>query len=338
MRASVIVPAFNAQKTLARCLAALQTQTCSPPTYEIIVVNDGSTDATLQPVSSFHPARYISIPHAGAATARNRGASMARGDILLFTDADCEPQPDWIEKMLRAFDDASVSGAKGTYQTRQPEPVARFVQLEYEEKYARMRRAPTIDFIDTYSAAYRREIFLEHHGFDESFPTASVEDQEFSFRLAELGHKMIFVPDAIVYHEHPVSLGAYWRRKFWIGYWKVRVHTRHPSKLWRDSHTPPTQKLQTMLFLAMLALGVVIPFVSVAWVGLLLLAILFAISALPLIVFMARRDARVAWMAPMMIGLRAGALGLGLAAGMIGEFGWRWFKRSNASNNRIDAS
>lgn len=336
MRASVVIPAFNAQNSLARCLAALQAQTLAPDEYEIIVVNDGSTDATAQLVASFHTARYLAIPRAGAAAARNRGASIARSPILLFTDADCQAQPDWIEKMLGAFEDSTVVGAKGVYHTRQREWVARFVQLEYSEKYERMRRARTIDFVDTYSAAYRREIFLENHGFDESFPTASVEDQEFSFRLAQQVLKMIFVPDAAVYHLHAATLGAYARRKFWIGYWKVRVHTRHPSKLWHDSHTPPTQKLQTMLFLGMCALVLAIPLISFAWIGFLVLGIIFAASALPLVVFVARRDAPIAWLAPIMIGVRAGALGLGLVAGVLGQFGLRWLlKESHARKNQL---
>jgi cellulose synthase/poly-beta-1,6-N-acetylglucosamine synthase-like glycosyltransferase len=287
IRASVNVPAFNAQKVIARCLGALEAQTLPAIAYEILVGDDGSTDATRQIAASFHGARCISIPHAGAA-ARNRSAEQARGSILLFTDADCEPQPDWIETMLAAFDDPSIVGAKGTYHTRQRELAARFVQLEYEEKYARMRRAREIDFIDTYSAAYRREIFLANHGFDESFPTAS-EDQEFSFRLAEQGHKMIFVPDAIVYHQHAATLSAYLQRKFWIGYWKVRVHTHHPSKVLRDSHTPPTLKIQTALFPVLFA-SLAIPSVSFAWMSVGVWLCAFSVSALPLIIFIARRS------------------------------------------------
>lgn len=336
MRASVIVPAFNAQNTIGRCLAGLSLQTLPPQEYEIIVVDDGSTDVTAQLVTSFHIARctLMSIPHAGAASARNRGASVANGDILLFTDADCEPQPDWMEKMLAAFDDPNVAGAKGIYRTRQRQSIARFVQLEYEEKYTRMRRARTIDFIDTYSAAYRRSIFLGNHGFDESFPTASVEDQEFSFRLAAQGQKMIFVLDAVVFHEHAASLRAYLQRKFWIGYYKVRVHTLHPDKLLHDSHTPLLQKLQTISFLGMLALIIALPFVSTAWLALVALAIFFAASSLPLTLFVAQRDAQVAWIAPMMILLRAGALGLGLVAGMMGEFVLRRVLKSNVKINQ----
>jgi cellulose synthase/poly-beta-1,6-N-acetylglucosamine synthase-like glycosyltransferase len=250
---SVIIPAYNSEETLAQLLHALESQTVPSEKYEVIVVDDGSTDATANLVASFHWAHCVSIPHSGAATARNRGASAARGEILLFTDADCEPQSDWMEKMLAPFADTRVIGAKGVYRTREQGMTARFVQLEYEEKYERMRNADQIDFIDTYSAAYRRQVFLSNGGFDESFPTASVEDQEFSFRLARLGCRMVFIPDAIVFHPHDSSLGAYLRRKFFIGYWKVHLHTRHPTKVWRDSHTPPTLKLQILFLLATLA-------------------------------------------------------------------------------------
>ena len=77
--------------------------------------------------------------------------------------------------------------------------VPRFTQLEYEDRYDRMAGVESIDFVDTYSAAYRRDIFLANGGFDRTFPTASVEDQEFSFRLTEKGYRLVFVPSAKVY-------------------------------------------------------------------------------------------------------------------------------------------
>ncbi len=326
MRASVIIPAFNAEKTLARTLHALESQTLSRQEWQAIVVDDGSTDATASLVASFHWARGISIPHRGAAAARNRGAALARGEILLFTDADCEPQPDWIEKMLAPFDDPNVVGAKGTYRTSARGMTARFVQLEYEEKYERMRRVEQIDFIDTYSAAYRREVFLTTSGFDESFPTASVEDQEFSFRLAERGCRLVFVPDAIVFHPHDASLGAYLHRKFFIGYWKVRVHTRHPIKVWRDSHTPPTLKLEILFLLGFLVSLAAVPFSVWGWLVTVGFVAAFAASALPLTFFVARRDRAIALIAPVMILARAGGLASGLIAGILGEIahGIRW--------------
>ncbi len=315
MRVSVIVPAFNAAQTLAPCLAALLAQSYPREEYEIIVVDDGSTDATADIAARLQSVRLIRAEHRGAAAARNCGARSARGDLLLFTDADCEPTTQWIETLCAALADPHVVGAKGTYRTRQRERVARFVQIEYEEKYARMRRAKMIDFIDTYSAAYRRDVFLVNNGFDESFPTASVEDQEFSFRLAEKGHAMVFAPDAVVYHRHAATLAAYARRKFRIGYWKVRVHRRHPGKMLRDAHTPATLKIQMGLFLVIVAVALVALFAPAAWwlVGALVLT--FIASAIPLIVFIARRDAAVTLIAPLLILLRAAALGAGWVAG-----------------------
>jgi cellulose synthase/poly-beta-1,6-N-acetylglucosamine synthase-like glycosyltransferase len=315
MRVSVIVPAYHAASTLARCLAALDTQDFPRDEFEIIVVDDGSTDNTAEIAARFSSVRLIRAEHRGAAAARNAGARAARGDLVLFTDADCEPTREWIATLCRAFADARVVGAKGAYRTRQRGWIARFVQLEYEEKYARMRRARRIDFIDTYSAAYRRDVFLANGGFDESFPTASVEDQEFSFRLAEQGLAMVFVPDAIVYHRHAATLGAYARRKFRIGYWKVRVHRQHPGKLLRDTHTPPTLKMQMELFLAMVAAAIAALFAPAAWFAVSALIVIFFISAVPLLVFIVRRDAPIALIAPLLILLRAAALGAGWVAG-----------------------
>ncbi len=323
MNVSIIVPAYNAANTIEGCLTALLAQNFPRDASEIIVVDDGSTDATPEIVARFPMVQLIRGEHRGAAAARNLGAQHARGDILLFTDADCEPTPDWLAQMLAPFADDQVVGAKGIYRTRQREWIARFVQLEYAEKYARMARERFIDFIDTYSAAYRRDVFLRHQGFDESFPGASVEDQEFSFRLARQGYKMVFVPQAIVYHRHVTSLGAYAKRKFWIGYWKVHVHAHHPGKVWRDAHTPTTLKIQVALCAAFLALLVIGLFLPITLLAAAIIAGLFLITTLPLITLIARCDPVIVLIAPMMIGVRAAALGFGLATGILGELARR---------------
>jgi len=317
---SVIIPAYNAASTIGHCLEALSAQTCPPD--EVIVVDDGSTDGTAQVAKSFG-VRVISQPNAGPAAARNRGATAAHGDILLFTDADCIPAPDWVERMVTAFADPGVAGAKGAYLTRQREPVARFVQIEYEDRYDHMRGQPAIDFVDTYSAAYRRDVFVEAGGFDATFPTASVEDQEFSFRLAARGHRLVFVPQARVVHIHDRTVGEYARRKFWIGYWKARVMRTHPSKLVHDSHTPQVLKLQmglaglgALLIVAGLLDGRLTLWGLAAWGGLLL-------SGVPFLVKVWRRDRAVIVVAPLLLFVRAWALGLGFLLGSIRWLGKR---------------
>lgn len=318
---SVIVPVYNGADLLPACLAALHAQTRPPD--EIIVVDDGSTDQTIAIAQRFG-VTVLSQANAGPAAARNYGARQARGDLLFFTDADCAPAPDWVERMAVPFTDPTVAGAKGEYRTHQQALVARFVQQEYQDRYDRMARYLQIDFVDTYAAAYRRSIFLAAGGFDPTFPTASVEDQEFSFRLTARGHRLVYVPGAAVYHHHNRTLGEYVRRKFWIGYWKALVMRRYPAKLARDSHTPQALKVQMGLagLGTLLLLAARLPRVRralawrpgfIAW-GLLLL------SGGPFYLKILRRDRAVLLLAPLLLFMRAWALGCGFLLGALRFF------------------
>ncbi|MHA2429097.1 MAG: glycosyltransferase, partial [Candidatus Hermodarchaeia archaeon] len=245
---SVIIPARNAEETLEKCLVAVLNQQGIDEPIEVIVVDDGSTDSTGE-IAKRVGITFLRLEGEGPAAARNVGVDIAQGEIILFTDADCEPAENWISQMLRSFEDPEVVGVRGAYRTRQREKMARFVQHEYGFKYERISCLEEIDFIDTYSAGYRRKVFMENGGFQPVFPHASVEDQELSFRLARKGYKMVFNPKAIVYHLHDRTLGEYVDRKFKIGYWKAFLLRWLPEKALSDSHTPWMQRLQTVLLL-----------------------------------------------------------------------------------------
>ena len=178
---SVIVAVHNAAATLPNCLEALGNQTRAPA--EIIVVDDASTDDTPQVARRCGSLVITTRRQSGLAAARNLGVHAAHGDIVVFTGAGCAPALDWLEQLVRPFFDAQghptgVIGVQGAYRTHQRTPVARYVQQEYEYKYARMARRSHIDFVATYSAAYRRDVLLDNAGFDPAFRTPSVEDQE----------------------------------------------------------------------------------------------------------------------------------------------------------------
>jgi lipopolysaccharide/colanic/teichoic acid biosynthesis glycosyltransferase len=210
-----------------------------------------------------------------------------------------------------------VMGAKGVYRTNENGWIARFVQSEYAYKYDKMERRSVIDFIDTYSAAYRREVFLGNGGFDESFPVPSVEDQEFSFRLAGKGYKLVFQPGAAVFHAHDRDLGEYIRRKYGIGYWKAYLLYWLPEKTFNDSHTPPSQRWQIVLLGLALLSGLVIPFWQAGiWLALSAL-FLFVFSSFSFLRFAYNYDRKISLIVLPMVFVRAAALGAGLAAGFL---------------------
>jgi lipopolysaccharide/colanic/teichoic acid biosynthesis glycosyltransferase/glycosyltransferase involved in cell wall biosynthesis len=321
---SVVIPAQNAARTIADCLTALQQQTVTADSYEVIVVDDGSTDETAV-IATRYGAAVIRHPHRrGAAAARNSGIQAAQGEIICFTDADCRPDPDWIAQISQPLcQQPDIIGSKGIYGSRQRQLVARFVQLEYEDKYDLLHGQKTIDFIDTYSAAYRREVLLANNGFDEN--VFYVEDQELSFRLAARGYKMVFQPEARVYHKHSDTLAKYGRKKFQIGYWKAQIIRRFPNRAVKDSHTPQVLKLQMLLVAALLGLLPVWLLAQILWptgallaAGLLLLMLfLFLATTLPFVKKAWPKDRAVALASPPLLAVRALALGLGYGWGLL---------------------
>ncbi len=327
LRCSVIVPVYNGVHTIVRCLDALAKQTVSPDEYEVIVVDDGSLDATAEQVrrqAQRHPALQITVlqqANAGPAAARNHGACHASAPILLFTDADCAPEPTWVAAMLAPFADPGVTGAKGAYLSDQTELSARFVQAEYEDRYQRMTGLEQIDFIDTYSAAYRRDVFLENGGFDVIFTTASVEDQEFSFRIAQKGYRLVFAPAARVKHIHDRTWHEYARRKYYIGFWKALLTRWHPERIVNDSHTPQVLKVQILLAAALLGLLLLTPLAQFqpiftwVWAGVAAVVGAFLVTALPFLAQLARRSIFLALYGIPMLVVRAAALGAGYVYG-----------------------
>jgi glycosyltransferase involved in cell wall biosynthesis len=314
--ASIVIPTFNGKSRIGNCLDSLVRQTTGRD-VEILVVDDGSSDNTASVVRSYSSVRLISQSNAGPAAARNRGAREAQGTILLFTDDDCVPMPDWLEAMLGPFKDPDVIGAKGVYRTHQKSLAARFVQIEYEDKYRLMSGLSSIDFIDTYSAGFRRDRFLDMSGYDTSFPVACAEDVELSYRMSARGWKMIFVPAAIVYHTHPDTFLRYLKKKYKFAFWRVLAVRKNPSKGVRDSHTPQIMKFQllfapALLFAAVLDIAVRprVPVSAVVIAG-------FLISTLPFAVRAIRKDPMVGLLSPVLLAARACAQVLGVAGGLI---------------------
>ena len=317
---SIVVPFHNNRKSLSECLHALERQTLAKDSLDIIFVDDGSNDGSDQIVSQFDNVRLFRQENKGPAAARNKGAREAKGEIVLFTDADCAPDPSWAKALVQCLDDSAISGAKGVYRTEQKKITPRFVQLEYLQKYQYMKKFKEIDFIDTYSAAYRKKIF-EDNLFDENYPKASVEDQEFSFRLVKKGHRFRFCPDACVKHYHVDSVWGYFKKKFKIGFWKAKILFSQRERIKGDTHTPLSLRFQILLspflifFLGMPLL--IQENASLLWMAEGLVCCLFLFSCYPLFLQSFRSDWKIFPLVPVYLIVRAFGLGLGLFFGLI---------------------
>lgn len=314
--ATIIIPTFNGASRIQNCLDALLKQ-AAVHNSEILVIDDGSTDNIAEVVGHYPEVRLITQKNAGPAAARNHGAREARGEIILFTDDDCVPMPDWLEAMLEPFDQPDVVGAKGVYRTRQKSLIARFVQIEYEDKYRLMKNLSSIDFIDTYSAGFVRERFLEMAGYDTSFPVACAEDVELSYRMSARGWKMKFTLAAIVFHTHPDKLSSYLKKKYKFAFWRVLAVRKNPSKAVKDSHTPQLMKLQLLFAPALLLAGAfdfaIQPKFSIS----VLILASFLLSTIPFAVRAVRKDPLVGILSPVLLAARACAQLSGVVAGLI---------------------
>ena len=315
---SVVIPVYNEERYLGSCLNALIEQILPPD--EIIVVDDGSTDNSLQ-IANKYPVRVISQKHHGPAAARNIGIQNANGEIILFTDADCRPTVNWVQEMVQPFLDATIVGVKGVYATNQQNIVARIIQYEFEERYDMMSRLTRIDFVDTYSAAFRADVLRQVGGFDRAFPHANNEDVDLSYRLARLGNKMVFNRNAVVFHHHVERWGDYINLKIKRAYWRMIVYRLHPSKIFKDTYTPQLLKLQ-VVFAALTPMLLILGLFRwpiLCW-GSIATGIGLLVSAFPFVLKVYNKESQLLVWAFFLVILRAYAFSIGVIAGVVGLF------------------
>ncbi len=217
MIASVVIPVYNGAETLEGCLRSLAAQSLPRPQYEIIVVNDGSTDESAR-IATAHGARVISQRNMGAPAARNAGIVAANGTWIGFTDSDCVCSRTWLESLLRAAQQMpdAVGAAGKTIGYRSESPAARFVDLMGGLDAIRSLQHPRFPFAPTGNVLYRREYLLDVGGFDARYATYDACDLHTRLLRAFRGG-FVYEPRAIVMHRHRPTWRAYWRQQFFYG-------------------------------------------------------------------------------------------------------------------------
>ncbi|MBI5076441.1 MAG: glycosyltransferase [Nitrospirae bacterium] len=218
-RLSVIIPNHNGSAFVGTCLKALFSARHQP--FEVIVVDDGSTDNSVEIISRF-PCRLIRLEQQeGASRARNMGAKNSLGNALFFIDADCIVQDDTILHAGNAYEKNQDRVIGGSYT-----PVA-FDDTFFSTfqsifiNYSELRTAEP-DYIAGHAMVIGRDIFEKSGGFPEDF-TPIIEDVEFSHRLRRSGQRLIMDSSILVRHIFNYDLGkslgnAFRKAKYWIAY------------------------------------------------------------------------------------------------------------------------
>ena len=219
---SIVIPTRRRPATLHGCLAAIASSDYPHDRMETIIVDDGgyggsALNETVAQMRGRLSVRVLRTAGLGPAGARNAGAKDAGGEVLAFTDDDCRVDPGWLRTLccsIARSEETAAGGqtVNGLRNNRWSAASQHIIDLVYAYYNADPRRAA---FLTTNNLAVRKRAFDELGGFDESYRTA--EDREFCRRWLARGHQLVYVPEAIVSHEHELSAAEFFRQHFGYG-------------------------------------------------------------------------------------------------------------------------
>jgi glycosyltransferase involved in cell wall biosynthesis len=234
LRISVIVPVYNRAEFIPQLIHALLKQTYRS---EIIIVDDGSTDNTAE-IAKGYPVKYVYQENKGPASARNHGARESKGDILVFTDSDCIPYENWIEKLIRGFSEDNIGAVAGSYSITNPESIlATCIHEEIKLRHERLKMKKYVRAFGSYNVAIRRDVFFNVGGFNEEYRFASGEDNDLSYKILKSGYKILFKDDALVAHNHTEKLWRYLKEQYRHGVWRIKMYRDFPEMVRGDDYT-----------------------------------------------------------------------------------------------------
>lgn len=232
MLTSIIVPVYNAEKTLEQCIFSLLELDYPKNMLEIIFVDNNSSDSTPNILKKYiERLNVLNEVKQGPAAARNKGIAQAKGDIVAFTDSDCMVEKYWLKNIAETFHknkDIYIIGGK--ILSKIP-----FNNIEkYGEKIHDHNKAINLykpSTVITMNMAVRKDIFKKVGLFDEEFMRGS--DTDFSYRVYKAGYKFKYVPEAIIFHRNEMTLKGLFMEGFVHGFWRVKLSKKHMNYLFQ---------------------------------------------------------------------------------------------------------
>jgi glycosyltransferase involved in cell wall biosynthesis len=228
-RVSIVVPVRNAERTIGDCIGSLLRLRYPAARRDIIVVDNGSSDASCELIRGF-PVRLVSEPRRGPSWARNAGIERSTGDIIAFIDADCIAATRWLRCLVAAFADPTVSAVAGEILAYPPHSWAEYYMARRKSHWQRAALAAERPYIVSANFAVRRAV-LERIGlFDPRFLIG--QDQDFSWRLFAAGLRVEYAPEAVVFHRHRSTTWQFVRQQ--AGWARGAMFLRrHHGLAWR---------------------------------------------------------------------------------------------------------
>lgn len=233
---SVVVPVYNGEKDISLCLEFLLSLNYPKNKFEIIVVDNNSTDRTTEIVRQF-PVKLLEEKQIQSSyAARNKGIREAKGELIAFTDADCIVDKNWLRELVeRGFGnnlEKETGGCGGKILSYKPQTI---VEKYYENRKLYSQKNQILGKYDSFpslitcNAIYRKKVFEELGLFDTSFISGG--DKDFSWRVSLAGYKILYVPSAIVYHRHRGTFLKMCRQFFIYGYGTESLSIKYKGKI-----------------------------------------------------------------------------------------------------------
>ncbi len=227
-KVSVVVCSYNGASTLEGCLDSLMR--LEYPDYEVILVDDGSTDRTPEIAAQFPSVQYIHQSNRGLSVARNVGARAATGEIVAYTDSDCVADDYWLLHLVQAKQDQEVEAIGGP---NIPPPsdgwTAKCVAASPGGPSHVMLDDRVAEHIPGCNMAFDREKLLALGGFDPQFRAAG-DDVDICWRFLDAGYRIGYAPGAMVWHHRRSTIGAYLRQQKGYGKAEAMVQLKHPHR------------------------------------------------------------------------------------------------------------
>ena len=266
--ASIVIPAYNSEKTIGECLQAIHDLDWDGK-LEVIVVNDGSKDRTAEIASGFHLVKVISTANGGTPRALNTGIRAARYEIVVTVDSDVVLPREWFQKIMPYFKEKNVAAAGGKIMTGNKKLLGR---LEGYYSELRWDRVPTYtDHLSGTNTAYRRKTLIEVGLFDEEM--IGDGDSDISRKLVAAGYRLAFCREAEVKHYWKDNLKSYFRQQYLAAYNRLIL-----TKKFKKAHDQTARLgmiMQGPFTIAVILVAIIFSFISpLALLALLLLPLI----------------------------------------------------------------